>query len=142
MDSWMPNRQYAHMVIDMDQNTFGFENDQNKWIKLDPYNDNQVQSIRNAWHLLTTDMRRSKMSVVILIGDITYELFYKMGYRLSKMPDGSDEIFIGGRPMTPHHVEYCALNECGYDEARKNIAMTPESIEKWTRGNWYARKTP
>lgn len=142
MYSFIPNRQFAHMIIDMDENTFSFENDSNRWITLTPDNEDHIQSIRNVWFLLTTDMRRSKMPIAVKLNGSMYELDYKSGYVIRPKDVEGSEILVGGRPMTHHHLRYCIENQCGYNEARKNISITQETTERWVRGKWYARSRP
>lgn len=136
MQSFMPNRSWAHMMVNHDAKTVGFENNYNCWVELSMKEETHQQAIRTAWFLLTTDMRKSKMPIVHRWDDNTWELYYHMGYRLNPTGNKGHSQDVWGRPMTPHHVLYCLQHGVTYSVAVREVKMSPESIKRWQRGKW------
>ena len=134
---WTPSREYAHMVVDIDKGRMGFEYSSNRFIWLDFKEKKHAQSMRNAWKLITSDMRRSKMSIWFTVDGQDFELFYKVGYRLRKrVSEDGDNLLVGGRPASVHYVTFCIRNWCGLSIAKRGISMTEEEYKAWNRAQW------
>lgn len=90
--------------------------------------------IKTVWNLLTHDMPRSGMPIVVFHAGETYDIFHGSGgYLMRNLNYKSTFSMQMGRPITPHHIFYIIENSCSWEVAMNELKMTEATFQSWAR---------
>ena len=134
-DEYQPIRGMTRMCIIKDPLTIRFRNIYKTEVNLIDDGSQKVRDqIKRVWNLLTHDMPRSGMPIIIFHKNRTYDIFYGSGgYVMRDLDYKSTLSIVMGRPITPHHIFYMIDNKCSWETAVHNLKMTDSTFQSWAR---------
>lgn len=132
---YQPQRGMTRMAIIKDPLSIRFRNVSKTEVNLVDDKTLKVRDqIKHVWSLLTHDMPRSGMPIVIYHNLETYDIFHGSGgYLLRNLDPRSNLCLMMGRPITPHHIFYMLDNKCSWETTVSELKMTESTFQSWSR---------